>query len=259
VFRWQPARNPSVPIIRRDTCAFLERNAAQAQGRSLNERGNIMKRLLFAVASIGLLGMALAPSARADEWNKKTTLTVNETISVPGRTLAPGEYVVKLLDSPSDRHIVQVFNADETQVLTTILAIPNYRLRPTGKTVFSFWEMPPGQPKALRAWFYPGDNFGQEFAYPKVEATEIAAVAHVAVPTTEAQKPAEMAAAPIAKVEPPAPAVPAPVEIAQAPPAPQVVAPPVELPKTAGPYPLIGFAGILSLLVAALLRTVRTS
>ena len=52
--------------------------------------------------------------------------------------------------------------------MTTILAIPNYRLQPTGKTVFTFWETPPGQPKALRAWFYPGDNFGQEFAYPKI-------------------------------------------------------------------------------------------
>jgi hypothetical protein len=65
-------------------------------------------------------------------------------------------------------------------LFTTILAIPNYRLQPTGKTVFTFWETPPGQPKALRAWFYPGDNFGQEFAYPKSAAVQIAAVSHQA-------------------------------------------------------------------------------
>jgi hypothetical protein len=52
-------------------------------------------------------------------------------------------------------------------VVTTILAIPNYRLQVTDKTVFQYWEVPAGQPRALRAWFYPGDNFGQEFAYPK--------------------------------------------------------------------------------------------
>ena len=118
-----------------------------------------MKRLLLALASIGLLAAAFVPRARADEWNKRTTLTVKEAIQVPGTVLPPGEYVVKLLDSPSDRHIVQIFNAEENEVLTTILAIPNYRVKPTGDTAFTFWETPPGNPRALRAWFYPGANF----------------------------------------------------------------------------------------------------
>src|ERR1700685_1991910 len=146
-----------------------------------------MTRFVVAMASVGMLGVALSPSARADEWNKKTVMTVSEPIQVPNKVLPAGTYVIKLLDSPSDRHIVQIFNADETQLQTTILAIPNYRIQPTGKTVFSFWETPPGQPKALRAWFYPGDNFGQEFAYPKTEATNIASYAKTEVPTTYAQ------------------------------------------------------------------------
>jgi len=221
-----------------------------------------MKRILLAVASIGLLGIGLAPSARADEWNKKTTLTVDQPIEVPGMVLPAGTYVLKLLDSQSDRHIVQIYNEDQTQLQTTILAIPNYRLRPTSKTVFTFWETAPGVPRALRAWFYPGDNFGQEFAYPKTKATEIAAVAHAAVPTVETQKPAELAIAPIEKVEPPTATTPAPapVEIAQAPPAPPLAPTPVtELPKTASPYPLIGLAGALSLLALAVVRIVRES
>ena len=82
-----------------------------------------MKQLVLAVASIGLLGVAIAPSARADEWNKKTILTVNETIQVPNKVLPPGTYVIKLLDSPSNRHVVQIFDGDETHLLTTILAI----------------------------------------------------------------------------------------------------------------------------------------
>ena len=229
-----------------------------------------MKRILLAVASLGLLGIALAPNARADAWNKKTVLTVNETIQVPNTVLSPGTYVMRLLDSPSDRHIVQIFNADETEVLTTILAIPNWRLKPTEGSVFTFWEMPPGQPRALRAWFYPGDNFGQEFAYPKTKAVSIAAVAHAEVPTTEAERPAEMATAPIAEVteegkeepiaevtQPVAPALapaPAPVEVAETP-----VAPAPELPKTASPYPLIGLVGLFSLMIFGVLRVVRTS
>ena len=224
-----------------------------------------MNRLLFAVASIGLTGAGLTPLARADAWDKKTVMTVNETIQVPHRVLSAGTYVVKLLDSPSDRHIVQIFNADETEVLTTILAIPNYRLKPTEKSVFTFWEMPPGEPPALRAWFYPGDNFGQEFAYPKMKALTIASVSHAEVPTTEAEKPAEMATEPIeiAKEEPmiePAPTPIAPLpEVAKEIPAPLPAVAPVELPKTASPDPLIGLAGLLSLVAFGVVRLVRTS
>jgi hypothetical protein len=224
-----------------------------------------MTRFVVAMASVGLLGVALSSSARADEWNKKTVMTVNEPIQVPNKVLPAGTYVIKLLDSPSDRHIVQIFNADETQLQTTILAIPNYRIQPTGKTVFSFWETPPGQPKALRAWFYPGDNFGQEFAYPKSAAVQIAAVSHQQVPTTEAIQPAELPQAEVTQTQPEpqqvAQAAPPPQEIAQAaPPEPTPAPEPVqELPKTASPYPLIGLAGIFSLGLFAFVRAFRLS
>src|SRR5579862_2663872 len=221
-------------------CFQRSRIAHFHQGRS-----SYMNRLVLALATVGVIGIALAPTARADEWNKKTIMTVNESIQVPNKVLPAGKYVIKLLDSPSDRHIVQIFNADETHLETTILAIPNYRLQPTGKTVFTFWETPPGQPKALRAWFYPGDNFGQEFAYPKSAAVQIAAVAHAPVPTTEATEPSEMATAPVTSTPAPqeeAQAAPAPApqpEAAAPPPAaePAPAPAPQELPKTASPYP----------------------
>jgi hypothetical protein len=224
-----------------------------------------MNRLVVAMASVGLLGVALAPGARADEWDKMTVMTVNEPIQVPNKVLPAGTYVVKLLNSPSDRHIVQIFDKDQKHLQTTILAIPNYRIQPTGKTVFTFWETPPGQPKALRAWFYPGDNFGQEFAYPKSAAAQIAAVAHEPVPTTEATQPAELPQAEITQTQPEPQQ-----EVAQntPPPAPQQAAPapepapapaPQELPKTASPYPLIGLAGIFSLGLFALVRAFRLS
>jgi hypothetical protein len=225
-----------------------------------------MQRLIFAVASIGLFGIALAPNAPADEWNKKTVLTVSEPIQVPNQVLPAGTYVIKLLDSASDRHIVQIFNADENHLYTTILAIPNYRIRPTGNTVVTFWETPPGQPKALRAWFYPGDNFGQEFAYPKSAAVAIAAVTHEQVPTTEATQAAEL---PQAEVTQTAPEPQQPQEVAQNTPPPQPEAAPApepapapvpqELPKTASPFALIGLAGVFSLGLFALVRGLRLS
>ena len=135
------------------------------------------------LSGVALLGAMLTPSLQADEWNKKTVVTITETIQLPHTVLEPGTYVFKLADSLSDRHIVQIFSADETHVFATILAIPNYRLKPTGKSVFQFWETPAGNPRAMRAWFYPGDNFGQEFAYPKMKSVEIAKITKTAVPT----------------------------------------------------------------------------
>jgi len=126
----------------------------------------------LAIALVGVL--AVAGLSRADDFDKKTILTVNETIMVPGKTLPPGKYVMKLLNVTGNRHVVQIFNEDQTQLQTTILAIPNYRVRVKSGTTLTYWETPAGTPRALRAWFYPGDNFGQEFAYPKEEAARIA-------------------------------------------------------------------------------------
>jgi len=233
-----------------------------------------MKRTALTIASVVLLtGAALAPKARADEWNKKTIITVNETIQVPNKVLPPGTYVMKLMDSPSNRHIVQIFDKNEQHLETTILAIPNYRLEPTGKTQLQFWETPPGQPKALRAWFYPGDNFGQEFAYPKSEAMQIASQTHQQVPTTYAEKESELTTARVGQVDekgaeteiaqstpPPAPA-PAPEadRAAPPPPAPAPEVTPQALPETSSPLPLIGMLGLLSLGAFFVVKVARSN
>ena len=133
-------------------------------------------KTIFAVFALTLLGATLATGARADQWNKKTVMTFSETIEIPGQILPAGTYTFVLLDSPADRHIVQIFNADGTHIIATILAINNYRLTPTGDTVVKFAERAGDNPEALKAWFYPGDNFGQEFVYPKQRALQLAAV-----------------------------------------------------------------------------------
>jgi hypothetical protein len=139
----------------------------------------ISKRLLrgrcLAMLSTSVLGFGLmAVRATADEWDKKTTVTFSAPVEVPGTVLPAGTYVFKLLDSPSDRHIVQIYDADEKKLYATILAVPDYRLKPTDKPVLRFEERPSGQPEALEAFFYPGDNFGQQFVYPHKRAVELA-------------------------------------------------------------------------------------
>jgi hypothetical protein len=141
----------------------------------------MMKTVVVAVALIGL-SFASAGSARADELDKKTSITFGQPVEIPGRVLPAGTYVFKLTDSMTDRHIVQILTADESQILATLLAIPDYRLTTTDQTVIKFGEVVADAPEAIRAWFYPGTSIGQELVYPKSRATQLAAMAKAVVP-----------------------------------------------------------------------------
>jgi hypothetical protein len=92
------------------------------------------------------------------------------------------------LDSTSNRHIVQIFNEDHTQLITTVLAVPNERLEPAGKTILTYEERPADQPMALAAWFYPGDNFGQQFVYPGSEAEQLSRLNKLEVPSSGSEE-----------------------------------------------------------------------
>jgi hypothetical protein len=141
-------------------------------------------RFKLAIGGAVLMAAALIPTVtHADEFDKKTVLTFSGPVQVPGMTLDAGKYVFKLLDSSSDRFIVQIFNDSEQHLYTTLLAIPNLHLTTPDKTVITFYEAPSGQPQPLKAWFYPGDNYGRQFVYPKSEAQQIAAAAHETVPS----------------------------------------------------------------------------
>ena len=159
---------------------------------------SVLKTVTTTVFSLALMGVVFSPAANADDWNRKTVITFSGPVEIPGvhlkgwGVLPAGTYVFKILDSQSDRHIVQIFNKEQTEVYATILAIPNYRLKATDKTVVTFRERPAGQPEALRAWFYPGRNWGEEFVSPRAKAVELAKDANATVLYTSADFPMEV-------------------------------------------------------------------
>jgi hypothetical protein len=222
---------------------------------------------MMLLVGVGMLG-AILPQAKADEWDQKTVFTFSGPVEIPGRVLPAGTYVFKLMDSESDRNIVQVFSKNEKQFFGTFLAIPDYRLKPTGKSVITFEERASGAPEAVKAWFYPGDEFGHDFVYPKVKAVALAKAnntpvasmpnelaANVTMPATTMKEPHVMAMKQVPlKAQKPNQEE---VDIAEAFPLPAAAATaglPEKLPKTASPLPLIGLIGLLSLGTAASLR-----
>ena len=225
-------------------------------------------KLVLTLCGFALAIGIFATPSRADEWDKRTIVTVNQPIQVRETLLQPGTYVFKLLNSSSDRHIVQIFNSDQSHIINTVLAVPTERSMDqiTGTTDLTFWETPAGYAKALRDWYYPGDTVGQEFTYPKhLSPVETAAVIMptppaVVVPPPPPPPPVEQPEVQSETQPMTTEPVPQP-EVAQAAPAP-APAPaeqPSTLPKTASPYPLIGLSGLLSLGLFSVLRLKRSS
>lgn len=210
----------------------------------------------FSIVFCALVACAfLLPSAAADEWNKRTTVTFSAPVEVPGvgeHMLPAGTYLFKLMDSPSNRNIVQIFSEDGNHLYTTILAISNYRLHVTGKTVMTFRERAEGQPEALRAWFYPGARWGQEFVYPRSRAVELAKLEREPVLATPADldtAPVEtLKAAPVEAVAPTGETVDM-GKVVEAPPAaePAPADEAATLPQTASLTPMFGLIGLLAL------------
>src|SRR3954451_16211209 len=162
------------------------RRALRASVNNVSREKEAMKVFTkcFVVLCVLAICSFVLPTASAGELNKKTVVTFSAPVEVPGvgaQVLPAGTYVFKIMDSLTDRHIVQIFNADESHLYTTILAIPNYRLQSTDKTVITFKERAQGEPEAIRAWFYPGAQSGEEFVYPKAKALELAKIANESV------------------------------------------------------------------------------
>ena len=123
-----------------------------------------MKKYLSTASILALSVMGLfAPTVKADEWNKQTNITINQPIEVEGTVIPAGSYVLKLVDLPSERHLVRILNAQENGVVATVFATPIYRFQPADNSEFKFYESEAGRPPALHAWFYPGDSTGFEF------------------------------------------------------------------------------------------------
>ena len=229
-----------------------------------------MHNLKTSIVACACLLASMLPQAKADDWDQKTTFTFSGPVEIPGQVLSAGTYVFKLADSASDRSVVQVFNQDQNHFYGTFLTIPDYRLKPAGKPIITFDERAAGSPEAVRAWFYPGENYGHEFVYPKAKAVQLAKAnstpvpsmanelaANTTKPATTMQEPhvVEMKQAPLKAQQPTKEVEIAQVFVTQAAPQPAL---PEKLPTTASSLPLVGLLGLFSLASSGLLWLVNT-
>jgi len=248
---------------------------------------NLFHRTAVTLGIVAGLGV-LAPSAHAGLWDKKTTVSFSKAVEVPGTVLEPGKYVMRLVDIQSNRQVVQFMNERESHLYATVMTLPIYRDRPAEKTIINFYEEAPfGQPAPVKAWFYPGDNLGREFIYPRDRAAQIALFSRQSVPIvtagrierTEGVTAAPDTPAPAAEVAIATPVpepvveqhaeakVEEPVVIAQStlPAEPAISEPapvtaqqlPESLPKTASDFAGIALVGLIAVAGAGMVRILR--
>ena len=215
----------------------------------------MIKKALWVGLALSLVGLVMAPGARADDTNKKTVLTFSQPVEIPGHILPAGTYTFKLVDTIRDRQIVQISRGDESEIIATVMTIPNYRIRSTDETVIRFREMPAGSPEAIRAWFYPGDTTGRQFVYPKARALVLAKASKDAVPAiaVEVSSPVELKTVSVFAVTPDEREAPLATAILTTPPAAANmtgVRETEQLPKTASYLPLIALFGVVVIALA---------
>jgi hypothetical protein len=124
--------------------------------------------------------------------------------------LPAGTYRFSLADPASGRRVVKVANKDGTKTYGMFLSIPNQRSTPTTQPVIMFNEAAAGAPPAVKVWFYPGESYGYEFAYPHDQAMKIAKATHQpvlsyddhsAASTTDEGRVASMRGAEVARID----------------------------------------------------------
>ena len=241
----------------------------------------MLRKMLFGCALATLVTLSTATTATAQEpLDQRTFFTFSAPFELPGGKVLPaGKYTFRIVDSPSNRHVVQILSEDGKQMHATILAIPAQRQDPPDDPEVRFMETAANTPPAVKTWWYPGRTIGHEFIYPREQARRLAAVQSEPVLTVDSEVTSteQMQTADLERIDAggketevavttetrttttrtperqPAPA-PAPTRTVETS---RVEETRTALPTTASVLPLVGLIGLASLAAAAIVRRRR--
>jgi len=95
-----------------------------------------------------------------------TLFTFTAPVAVPGKVLPAGKYLFKL-DQHEELNVVKVESPDGRKLYGVFVVKPDYRLKAPAKAGLIFEPAAPGSPQVIKAWYYQGDKYGNEFIYRK--------------------------------------------------------------------------------------------
>ena len=118
----------------------------------------MLKRFISASALV-MLVHAMAGSADAFTYDKRTYFTFNQSVALPGVTLPAGTYMFRLADPDTTRRVIQVSDKQGTQSYALLLTMPRI-VRTPRRTPRPLPGTPASAPRAVSAWWYVGDRTG---------------------------------------------------------------------------------------------------
>jgi hypothetical protein len=99
--------------------------------------------------------------------------TLSAPSKIPGATLDPGSYTIRVVNRLSDRVILRI-DGKGSAVHSTFIGINNGHLAKPASTGPIRWSASPDGTAYLKGWYFPGSTSVVEFVYPKAEALAIA-------------------------------------------------------------------------------------
>ncbi len=133
------------------------------------------------------LALALAlplPLLASGSEQPSANFTVSQQTLVPGMTLQPGSYSIKVLDHLQDRYIVRIDDAAGSQH-STFISVQDPKIKSAGKTGAVTWTAGPDGGSALRGFTFGSSTPALEFVYPKADAVALAKLNDSKVPAID--------------------------------------------------------------------------
>ena len=118
---------------------------------------------VLTVVSLGLLAGFFTNPLKADDFNKETTVTIDNPVQVQNTVLLPGRYIFELGPTPTDMHVVWIRNADNYHLVATIVGDSAYRPNPDGTKTLTFYHTAAGQVPTLKDWYFADETLGVHF------------------------------------------------------------------------------------------------
>jgi len=207
-----------------------------------------------------------APLLAADTEHPSAKFSVSEATAIPGRTLSPGSYSVRVVDHLSDRYIMRV---DGPSGHTLFIGVPSKDFPADSKGEIT-WSAPANGATYIRGWNFASLPAPLEFAYPKNDAVAIAKANNAHVTAIDPESEGILSKTELSKDEmhiitlwllsptQVGPDAPAGIQAARLQQVASLHKPVVaRLPHTASAMPWVWLLGIFSLFGALSLRTAR--
>jgi hypothetical protein len=126
----------------------------------------------FAVALVAGSPAVYTYAAPSTYVGSTENFSVTKTTEIPGSTLKPGDYTIKIVDQLSDRMIVRIDKADGNQH-AIFLGVPHAAFGGVSGAGVADWKIGAEGTPALRGFQFANGST-VEFVYPKAEAATIA-------------------------------------------------------------------------------------